>query len=92
MGGRCLIEKKFTDGFSAAHDLFTADRLEECEDALFALPAEEAIPRYYKMKTLILLGTIVGDCKEAQRYHVAAECMWRIARRVHHPEGADEQI
>jgi hypothetical protein len=91
MDSRDIIDKKFTDGFNHAHDLFLADRLEECEAAAFALLAEKTIPRYHRMKTLILLGTIVGDWGEARRYHVAAEAMWRNVRR-YHPEGADEQV
>jgi hypothetical protein len=85
------IDQHFTDGFNHAHDLFLADRLEECEAAAFALLREETIPRYHKMRTLILLGTIVGDWNEAHRYHVAAEAMWRYVRR-YHPVGADEGV
>jgi hypothetical protein len=86
-----LIDKQFTDGFNHVHDLFLADRLQECEEAAFALLKEEAIPRYHKMRTLILLGTIVGDWDEANRYHIAAEGMWRIVRR-YHPVGDDEGV
>jgi hypothetical protein len=85
------IDQHFTDGFNHAHDLFLADRLEECETAAFALLREETIPRYHKMRTLILLGTIVGDWEEARRYHIAAEAMWRYVRR-YHPVGADEGV
>jgi hypothetical protein len=85
------IDQHFTDGFNHAHDLFLADRLEECEAAAFALLREETIPRYHKMRTLILLGTIVGDWEEARMYHVAADGMWRIVRQ-YHPVGADEGV
>ncbi|KAH6639701.1 hypothetical protein C7974DRAFT_422221 [Boeremia exigua] len=90
MGSRDIIDKKFIDGFNEALDLFNADRLVECESALFALLNEETMPRYHRMKVLILLGTIVGDWEEASRYHVAADAMWHIARSLQ-PEGADEE-
>jgi hypothetical protein len=85
------IDQHFTDGFNHAHDLFLADRLVECEEAAFTLLREETIPQYHKMRTLILLGTIVGDWEEVRMYHVAAEAMWRYVRR-YHPVGADEGV
>jgi predicted hydrolase (HD superfamily) len=85
------IDQRFTDAFNHANDLFLADRLVECEAATFALLREETIPRYHRMRALILLGTIVGDWEEAKRYHVAAEAMWRNVRR-YHPEGANEEV
>lgn len=85
------IDKKFTDGFNELHDLLTADRLDECEKGAFALLNDEDIPKYHRMKTLILLGTIVGDWHEANRYLVAAEAIWYIARQCH-PVGRNKQV
>ena len=90
MASEDLIDKQFTDRFNELHDLFTADRLDECEKGAFALLADPAIPRYHRMKTLILLGTIVGDWHEANQYHGGAEAIWRIVRR-HHPVGSNKQ-
>ncbi|KAH6629374.1 hypothetical protein C7974DRAFT_454094 [Boeremia exigua] len=91
MASKYLSDKDFHNGFADVHDLFTAGKLEECETEAFAFLAEEAIPKYYRMKTLILLGIIVGDWEEANRYYVAADHMWHTVRG-YHPEGTDKDV
>ena len=40
-----------------------------------------AIPRYHRMRTLLLLGSTVGDWDEAHEYWENAETLGRIVRR-----------
>jgi hypothetical protein len=46
-----------------------------------ALLADRTIPRFHRMKALILLASTLGDWEEANDCHVEAETMWRMTRR-----------
>jgi hypothetical protein len=91
MSRESIIDSQFTDGFNEANALWEQDRLEECIVKAHELLAEQAIPRYHRMKTLLLLASTVGDWYEANSYRVEAEALWQIVRRWH-PEGEDENI
>jgi hypothetical protein len=91
MDSGSIIDRAFTDGLNEAGDLYNNDRLDECIDKTRALLADRAIPRYHRMKALILLASTLGDWEEANDCHVEAETMWRVVRRWH-PEGEDLEL
>ncbi|KAJ8113067.1 hypothetical protein OPT61_g4723 [Boeremia exigua] len=91
MSNGSIIDKLFTDGFNEANALYKASELFECIDLCYKLLDEPEIPRYHKMKTLVLLGATVGDWHEAKDCRVDAESLWKIGRRWH-PEGEDETV
>jgi hypothetical protein len=86
MAGRSVRDQQFTDAFNEALADYKADRLEECDSKLRTLIDDSALPRYHRMKSLVLLGLIVDDFHEANELYVAAEALWHIVRRWH-PEG-----
>jgi hypothetical protein len=55
------------------------------------LPSEPAIPRYHRIKTLLLLTSTIKDQDEANSYRIEAEALWQVDRRWH-PEGEDEKL
>jgi hypothetical protein len=85
------INKAFTDAVNEAGDLYENDRLDECIEKTRALLAVPAVPRYHRMKALILLASVVHDWEEASDCHVAVESLWRVVRRWH-PEGEDAEL
>ncbi|KAK5129009.1 hypothetical protein LTR85_000342 [Meristemomyces frigidus] len=85
------IDRTFADGFNEAHSLYQEDRLDECIEKARAILASSAIPRYRRIKTLVLLGSTLGDWKEANDCCVEANTLWRIVRRWH-PVGHDAKI
>jgi hypothetical protein len=91
MTSRSIIDEQFTDGFNEANACYKADKLFECIDLCYKLLDEPNIPRYHKMKTLVLLGATVGDWDEAYDCLVAAESLWKIVRRWH-PEGKNATL
>jgi hypothetical protein len=85
------IDQAFTDGLNEAGDLYNSDRLDECIDKTRTIIADPAIPRYHRIKALILLASAVSGWQEAYDLHVEAETIWRVVRR-RHPEGDDTDI
>ncbi|KAK3074927.1 hypothetical protein LTR53_002238 [Teratosphaeriaceae sp. CCFEE 6253] len=85
------IDASFTEGYNEAKKLYDDDDLEGCIEKARELLAEPAIPRYHRMKTLILLGSTLGDWEEAEECRVRAEAIWRIVRRWQ-PEGQDVEV
>jgi hypothetical protein len=79
-----LIDKQFTEALNKAYDLFDADQLEECQRAAIELLEDDAMPRYHRMKTLILLGTILGDWDEANECRIDAWSLYELVRRWHY--------
>ncbi|KAK5734454.1 hypothetical protein LTR17_008955 [Elasticomyces elasticus] len=85
------IDAQFTTGYNEVHRLYEENDLEGCIAKAEELLDEPAIPRFHRMKTLILLGNVLGDWNEAEDCRVRAEAIWRVVRRWH-PEGADEEV
>ncbi|KAF2129996.1 hypothetical protein P153DRAFT_228893 [Dothidotthia symphoricarpi CBS 119687] len=85
------VNKAFTDGFNEAFELYRTNRLDECAAKARELLSDTAIPRYHRMKTFILLGSILANWDEANRCRILAEGQWHIVRRLH-PEGADATV
>jgi hypothetical protein len=91
MDSASIIDKFFTDGLNEAGDLYNDDRLNECIKKTRNLLADRTIPRYHRMKALLLLASTLGDWEEANDYHVEAETLWRVHRRWH-PEGENSEL
>jgi hypothetical protein len=70
----------FDNAYNEMQKLYDDDKLEEVYESAQILLADAAIPRYHRMKTLMLLSNFTSDIDEAQRYHAEAEAMWRIVR------------
>jgi hypothetical protein len=85
------IDIHFSEAFNRAAQKYQDNRLEECIEESRALLHCPALPRYFRISSLILLGSTLGDWPEAQKCYVLAESLWRITRRWH-PEGEDEVI
>jgi hypothetical protein len=90
-----IIDEQFTDALNAAYKLFHEDRLQECQEAALDLLEDYAMPRYHRMKVLILLACILGNWEEANQCRIDAWALYRLVRRWH-PVGnslvADEAL
>ncbi|KAI4685481.1 uncharacterized protein J4E84_006209 [Alternaria hordeiaustralica] len=82
------IDKSFTKALNEAGELYNNDRLDECIKKTRALLADDAIPRYHRMKALLLLASTLGNWLDASNCHAEAETLWRVVRRWN-PEGED---
>ncbi|KAI4920568.1 hypothetical protein J4E85_009335 [Alternaria conjuncta] len=82
------IDKSFTKALNEAGELYNNDRLDECIEKTRALLADDAIPRYHRMKALLLLASTLGNWLDASNCHAEAEILWRVVRRWN-PEGED---
>jgi hypothetical protein len=90
-----IIDEQFTKALNAAYNLYHDDRLQECQKAASDLLGDDAIPRYHRMKVLILLASILGDWEDANECRVDAWALYNLVRRWH-PVGnnltADEAL
>ncbi|KAH4146496.1 hypothetical protein HBH44_241520 [Parastagonospora nodorum] len=91
MATQSIIDVQFTDAFNEAKALYDADRLDECIAKARELLEDPAIPRYHQIKTLILLGSTLGEWSDANSCLVDAEALWALTRRWH-PEGEDKDV
>jgi hypothetical protein len=78
-----IIEDQFTDALNTAYKLYHEDRLLECQKAALDLLEDYAMPRYHRMKVLMLLATILGDWEEANQCRIDAWALYRLVRRWH---------
>ncbi|KAF2623474.1 hypothetical protein BU25DRAFT_414477 [Macroventuria anomochaeta] len=69
MADAALIDKNFSKRLDRAYDYFDSDRLEDCLLQAREILDDSACPRYHRMKTLILLGGVLGDWYEAKKCH-----------------------
>ncbi len=83
MTSSVTIDQRFTEGFNEALALRDEDKLGECEQKANALLEDPAIPHYHRMKTLVLLGSVVEDWYVAERCYRRAEFLWQTLRRWH---------
>jgi hypothetical protein len=83
-----IIDEQFTKALNAAYNLYQDDRLLECQKAALDLLGDDAMPRYHRMKVLILLASILGDWEEANKCRVDAWALYNLVRRWH-PVGND---
>jgi hypothetical protein len=73
----------FTDAYNEMQKLYDDDNLKEVYERAQVFLADNASPRYHRVKALLLLSDITSDLDEAQRYYAEAEALWRIVRRQH---------
>lgn len=59
------IDIRFMNEFNEANELYINDQLDECIAKARDLLQDPAIPRYHHMKTLVLLGSTLGEWEEA---------------------------
>jgi hypothetical protein len=83
-------QKYFTDACNETYELWDNDELEACIENARELLRQPGIPRYHRMKTLVLLGATLGDWREANACREHAECNWHIVRRWH-PAGENSK-
>lgn len=80
------INKLFTDRYNEIYTKYTAadendeEALDDCIKQAHALLLEPAIPRYHRIKTWLLLASMVGDIEEALMYHNKADILLRVVR------------
>jgi hypothetical protein len=86
-----IIDKEFSIAFNEAKALYGADRLGECIEKAQKMLDDPATPRYHRMKTLVLLGSTLGDWIDAYACCVDAEALWVLTRQWH-PEGKNEAV
>lgn len=78
-----LVNESFTKAFNKAQTLYDENKLDDCLKEVRALLDESAMPKYHRMRTLLLLTSIATDWKEAEEARVAAEALWRLVRKWH---------
>jgi hypothetical protein len=78
-----IIDKQFTKALNAAYKLYHEDRLLECQKAALDLLEDYTMPRYHRMKVLMLLACILGDWEEADQCRIDAWALYRLVRRWH---------
>jgi hypothetical protein len=86
-----IIDQRFTDWINEATDLADQGLLEECVVKARELLADDACPRYHRMKTLLLLAAVLDDWYQANECRQDADALWRIVRRWH-PVGENETL
>ena len=81
----------FSQMYDAAADLIDFDALEESINAAKLLVERSDLPLYYRVKTLMLLGTMIKDWNLAEIYRQEAEDVWHDAHRCN-PPGKDVAV
>ncbi|CAI6336464.1 unnamed protein product [Periconia digitata] len=83
MSYSCMVDKKFTEAVNELTALYDVDELDECIAGAHELLSDSAIPRYHKMKTLLILASTAEDWKEANAYRLEIETICRQVRAWH---------
>ncbi|KAK5173992.1 uncharacterized protein LTR77_001071 [Saxophila tyrrhenica] len=91
MGEESATDASFRKRYEDICDLRDEDRLDEFVEKAKELLRESHLPRYYRIRTLILTGSTVGNWHDAMRYWKDAENLWRFVRR-RYPDGEEESI
>jgi hypothetical protein len=73
-----MLEKHYAKAYERVQDPYDKDKLDEFIAAARRLLLSIAKPRYYRMKTLILLSSCVWDWQEVEDCRVQAEAFWRM--------------
>ncbi|KAH7068464.1 hypothetical protein FB567DRAFT_615196 [Paraphoma chrysanthemicola] len=83
-----LIGKDYTKAINELVDLYNTDQLDECLSEAQKLLEDPTLPRYHRIKNLILLANMVETWTEADYLRTQAEDLYRLGRRWH-PIGED---
>lgn len=77
------VAQAFTKDYNKAEDFFEKDELEACIEECQELLEKPDCPCYYRIKTLILLGSSIDDLSEVGECNQEASRLWALARDVH---------
>lgn len=86
-----LSGKEYTEAINELVDLYNTDQLDECLSEAHKLLEDPAMPRYHRIKTLILLANMVETWTEADYLRMQAETLYQLVRRWH-PVGEDSVL
>jgi hypothetical protein len=81
MASDSAIDRAFTEGLNETYRIYNMKRFEEYVAKIRELLDDYAIPRYHRIKALIMLGAILSDPKEVNQCLVDAEFVWKVVRR-----------
>jgi hypothetical protein len=91
------INSSFTQAYNKIHNAYDAASeedeivLNQCIAQARSLLEEPSIPRYHRIKTLLLLTSMVGNRSEAQYFHRQADNLYRLVR-AHEAPGANPKV
>lgn len=85
------IDLAFNERYNEAHQCYGNHELDRCIEKCQELLEDPTNPRFHRMKTLVLLGSTLGEWYEANGCHVKADILLSIVRRWH-PEGEDAGV
>ncbi|KAL1592497.1 hypothetical protein SLS59_009730 [Nothophoma quercina] len=84
-----IINQRFSKDLNEAIRLFDIGQTDECLALGMDILEDSACPRYHRMKTLVLLGSVIADWNDANQCRVDAEALWQTTRN-YYPEGFDK--
>ena len=61
MANDSAIDRAFADAFNEVNRLYGDDKFKECIEKAQSLLDDPALPRYHRMRTLVLLGSTHPD-------------------------------
>lgn len=76
-----IVRQQFHEWYCEAWQLYDDDKLEECIEECRKIVDDSACPRFYQVKTLVLLGSTLGDWEEAKMCCEDAEALWQATRQ-----------
>ncbi|KAK4952032.1 hypothetical protein LTR10_009952 [Elasticomyces elasticus] len=74
------VSERFDRAFAELHQISEDDKIDECVELAQILLEESDIPRYHRIKVLIMLSSCTADWREAEAYRVEAEQLWSFLR------------
>jgi hypothetical protein len=80
------MNQAFLEAVNHLIHLYNDDMLDECAEGAEELLKDYDMPRYFRMKVLIMLANIQIGWEPAEDYLIRAENLWRCIRRAN-PEG-----
>jgi hypothetical protein len=106
MANDSVLDRAFTEAFNKLNKCYEDDELDICVEKARELLHDSALPRYHRIRTLVLLGSAVEyecsssfldkclpfhrDWREGRRCCVEADTLWRRVRLLH-PAGENEK-
>lgn len=88
--------RRYTEAYNKIHREHEAASVEDelalkmCIAQARVLLDDNSLPRYHRIKTLLLLTSVVGDYEEAMKFHMDASNLLRVAR-LQNPMGVDSR-
>ncbi|EUC43439.1 hypothetical protein COCMIDRAFT_100857 [Bipolaris oryzae ATCC 44560] len=85
------IDIRFAREFNSAKALHDNELLDDCVESARELLEDPVVPRFHRMKTLLLLGSALEDLNEACDCLEEADKLWKLIRS-YHLEGQDVDV